>query len=113
MTDNEKELEAIREMIERAGTETQKLAIPLVNNASFMAGELDKLKAQLERPGAWVTSYTVGVNHQGRCESPEGKAYHKLIKDFNTTVKNLYSILNDKIPEPKDDFKKFIKRETR
>ena len=114
MDKNEKELETIREMIERAGTETQKLAVPLVNHAIFMSGELDKLKKELEKPGAWVTSYTVGVNHKGRCESPEGKAYHKLIKDFNTTVKNLYAILNERIPEPEDDLAKFLKKkETR
>ena len=113
MTENDKALEAIREILENTATETQKLAVPLFNNASFMAKELDKLKETLEKPGAWVTSYTVGQNHKGYCESPEGKAYHKLIKDFNTTVKNLYSILNEKIPEPQDDFTKFTKRETR
>ena len=110
MTDNGKALEAIGDILENTATETQKLAVPLYNNACFMAGELEKLKAYLEKPGAWVTSYTVGHNHTGYCESPEGKAYHKLIKDFNTTVKNLYSILNEKIPEAEDEFSKFVKK---
>ena len=83
------DIQELQELFKEAGTKTQKLTAPLLNNAIFMSRELDKLIQKIERNG-----WTVGNNLSG-----EAKAYNSLTGSFNATVKNLYSILNDKMPE--------------
>lgn len=114
MANKENELQELQELYELAGTRTQKLTAPLLNNAIFMSKQLDLLMEQIENGGSWVSTYRNGANQVGKTLSAEGKAYNALLKSFNSTIKNLYSILNDKMPEPEDDLKKFLKRrETR
>lgn len=114
MNSNGNELAELQELYEKAGTQTQKLTAPLLNNAIFMSQELDKLMNTIRNGGEWVSTYRNGANQVGRTLSAEGKAYNALLKSFNSTIKSLYSILNDKMPEPEDELAKFLKKkETR
>lgn len=86
---NNNELEELQELFRKAGTQTQKLTAPLLNNAIFMSKGLDELMTKIEQSG-WTT---------GNAPSGEAKAYNQLIGSFNATIKNLYGILNDKMPD--------------
>ena len=110
MDSNGNELAELRELYEKAGTQTQKQTAPLLNNAIFMSQELDKLINTIRNGGEWVSTYRNGANQVGRTLSAEGKAYNALLKSFNSTIKNLYSILNDKMPEPEDEFTAYTKK---
>ena len=86
---NNNELEELRDLFDKAGVQTQKLTAPLLNNAIFMSAELEKLTKELQN-GSWVS---------GSQPSGEAKAYNALMGNFNATIKNLYAILNDRMPE--------------
>ena len=108
----ENKLEELAEMYQRAGTEAQKLTAPLLNEAIFQQEQLKKLRAHLETNG-WTQEYSNGYKQHGVVQSAEAKTYLQLMKVFNSTIKNLYAVLDNKMPEPEDDFTKFTKRETR
>ena len=84
------QINELQALFKEAGTQTQKLTAPLLNNAIFMSNELDKLKEKIQTQG-----WTVGNQPSGNA-----KAYNSLIGSFNQTIKTLYFILNDKMPEP-------------
>ena len=109
MTSNDNKLEELQQLYEKAGSESQQLALPLLDNAVFMRDELEKLMDTIKAEG-WTTEYWNGKNQRGIIESAAGKAYHKLIKDFNTTIKSLQTVLNDKIPEPEDEFESWTSK---
>ena len=107
------ELNELQKLYEKAGTEAQKLTAPLLNEAIFMANQLEKLRTELEKTG-WTSKYYHGTRQSGETQSASAKSYLALIKCFNTTIKNLHSLLDGKMPEPEDEFSKFVKkRETR
>lgn len=103
------ELEELAEMYQRAGTEAQKLTAPLLNDAIFQQAQLQSLRNYLEKNG-WTMTYQNGSYQRGRTQSPEAKTYLALTKAFNATIKTLYSVLDNKMPEPEDEFSKFVKK---
>lgn len=106
------ELEELAVMYQRAGTEAQKLTAPLLNEAIFQQEELKKLRESISKNG-WTSHYQHGAYQHGTTQSAEAKTYLALTKAFNGTIKTLYSVLDNKMPEPEDDFTKFTKKETR
>ena len=106
------ELDELAELYLKVGTETQKLAAPLFNEAYFQSTQLERLRDEIKTTG-WTSEYWNGSKQRGTIESAAGKAYHKLIKDFNGTIKTLHTVLENKIPEPEDEFVAFTKKETR
>ena len=114
MDSYDNELDKLDELYRRAGTEAQKLAAPLLNEAVFQSNQLESLRKTIEREG-WTTVYNHGAMQHGTTTSVAGKTYLTLIKCFNTTIKTLWSILDDKMPEPASELQTFMrkKRETR
>lgn len=80
------DLQQLEKEIKKVEPQKQKLINPLLKNAIFMAQELEKLKADIKSFG-WVDA--------GK-QSPEGRAFNQLMGNFNTTIKNIYLILEDK-----------------
>ena len=109
MENTDKEFDEINEVYQKVGAATQKMAKPLLEEAKFQKSELRKLRKIIKEQG-WTASYWNGHSQRGTIESAEAKTYHKLIKDFNSTIKNLHSILDGKAPEPEDDFMKAVKQ---
>ena len=106
------ELEELAKMYQEAGTKAQKLTAPLLNEAIFQQEQLIGLRTHLEANG-WVQEYSNGYKQHGVIQSAEAKTYLQLTKVFNSTIKTLHSVLENKMPEPEDDFTKFTKKETR
>ena len=112
MDNYKNELDELQKLYEKAGTEAQKLAAPLMNEAAFQARQLEKLRQIIDHEG-WTTDYSNGYKQHGTIQSANGKSYLALAKCFNTTVKTLFSVLDGKMPEPPSEIKKFLNRETR
>lgn len=70
----------------------QEIAYNLLDKAVFMSDELTKLQKAIKEKG-WVEEYQNGANQKGLKKSTEGDAYNILIKNFNSTIKQLNDIL--------------------
>ena len=112
MDNYKNELDELQKLYAKAGTEAQKLAAPLMNEAAFQAKQLERLRADIEKDG-WIAKYYHGNHQSGTTQSASGKSYLALAKCFNTTVKTLFGVLDGKMPEPPSEIKKFLNRETR
>ena len=89
MNRNETEIEKLKQLFDKAEYKTQLLVSPLLDNAEFMSKELKKLRKQIksfQNCEGWTDEKGI---------SPEGKAYNSLMKNFNTTIKSLYLMLED------------------
>lgn len=109
MDNYQNELEELSQLYLKAGTEAQKLTAPLLNEAIFQQEQLKKLRATIEQAG-WAMTYQNGSYQKGRTQSPEAKTYLALSKVFNATIKTLHSVLENKMPEPEDEFTAFTKK---
>ena len=106
------DFDEITKLYQQLGTEAQKLAAPLFNEANFQQAQLKKLRDEIEKNG-WTAHYQNGGYQSGTTQSATAKTYLALIKAFNGTMKTLYAALQDRMPEPEDEFTAFTKKETR
>lgn len=83
------------------------LAETLLDKAEFMETELNKLQEIIKEKG-WVESYQNGANQYGLKKSTEGDVYNVMIKNYNSTIKQLLDILPDKVEEEEDDLRRDV-----
>lgn len=69
----------------------REVAESLLDKIVFMETELDKLQTAIKEKG-WVEAYQNGANQFGLKKSTEGDVYNTLIKNYNTTLKQLLDI---------------------
>lgn len=69
-------------------------ATALVREAEFIAGELKKLRADLEEEG-WIETYQNGENQKGIKKSSKGEVYVQLCKQLVSVVKGMTDIMPD------------------
>jgi hypothetical protein len=85
------EIERINEIIKNINTEKKKMAQPLVYNVAFMAATLNKLKDIINDKGP--ISYMEQGSQKMWIESPAQKSYNSMIKNFNTSMRQLFELL--------------------
>ena len=66
----------------------------LIENAAFMAVSLNELQAIINEKG-YTEEYHNGENQSGIKKSSEVDIYNTMIKNFNTTMKQLIDMLPD------------------
>ncbi len=66
----------------------------LIDNAAFMAVSLQELQNIINVKG-YVEEYQNGANQTGIKKSSEVDIYNTMIKNFNTTMKQLFDLLPD------------------
>lgn len=64
----------------------------LVEDACFMAEQLEKLRAEIEASG-WTAEYRNSETQYGMKASPAGEQYIKLQKLYSSTIKQLTDLL--------------------
>lgn len=85
----------------------KKIAIPLIENASYMKVELTHLKKYNVENGI-KEFYMNGKGQFGYKESVESKTYNTMIKNYIAVIKQLNEILpKDKSINTDDDFEDF------
>ena len=100
-----KELLEIKKIFEQEETSKNRLGLSLVNKAIFMEQTLDKLQAKVEKDGV-VTEMCQGTYMIER-ENPALKSYTGLIKNFNSTLKQIYELLPSDNENKEDAFEDF------
>ncbi len=78
------------------------LAKGLIDNAAFMSVTLQELIKAINDKGV-KEQYKNGKNQYGYKDSVESKAYDKMIKNYNSTIKQLNDMMPKDIDNPKDD----------
>ena len=102
-----KEKKKLKTIFKKVPDEKQKLVEKLVDNAAYLAIELDELREHILLNGI-REEYKNGENQYGYKESVENKTYKDYIKQYTTIIKQL----NDMLPQgekinPDDEFENF------
>lgn len=94
-------------VFEESDKNIKKIAIPLIENASYMKVELTHLKKYNVENGI-KEFYMNGKGQFGYKESVESKTYNTMIKNYIAVIKQLNEILpKDKSINTDDDFEDF------
>ena len=87
-----KEQKKLREIIRNIPPDKKKLVDGLIEDASFMAEELEKLREYISKNG-WSEEYQNGENQKGKKTSVEAAAYIKLQKSYASVIQQLTTFL--------------------
>ena len=103
-----KDFNKIEKALDSLPDSKKQLAKKLLSKAVFMDAELEKLQTILEQKG-WVEEYKNGENQYGQKKASEGEVYNTLIKSYNSTMKQLYEMINSVVStEESDGFLEFV-----
>jgi hypothetical protein len=78
----------IKDLISTLPKAKQSLGLALLDKAAFMDEELGKLQKILKEKG-WVEEYQNGANQCGLKKSSEADVYNGMIKNYNSTLKQI------------------------
>ena len=102
----DKRIEAERkQLIEYFNNTTDKLALKLIDHASFMRVTLQDLEKYINENGV-KEDWSNGTNQYGVRECVEVKTYKDMIKNYTMVIKQLSDMINVK-KEKADAFKEF------
>lgn len=104
-TTEKTKLEEIKEVFEKEDTNNNKAGLILCDKAIFMEQTLTKLQAKIEEKGV-VTKMCQGSYSIDR-ENPALKSYTSLIKNFNSTMKQITDLLPKEESNEDDAFEDF------
>lgn len=110
MITKSKEKEKLKRIYADLSENQQELIQPLIENAAFMAGQLDKLQRTINKKG-WKEEYQNGANQKGWKKTVEGESYLQLSKNYTSIIKLLDSMLPDNKGAGEDEFLKHITRQ--
>lgn len=103
-------LKPIREMIDTLPEAKKSIADGLLDKAVFMDNELLKLQKILKQKG-WVEEYQNGENQRGMKKSSEADIYNTMIKNYNSTLKQISDLFPDSSgTDVKDPLLAFIRK---
>ena len=89
--------------------ELQKITEGLVEDASFMAEQLEKLRTHIDANG-WSETYQNGANQSGKKTSVEADSYIKLQKSYAAIIKQLTDLIprNDEVSSAATEIMDFL-----
>lgn len=96
-----KEREKISKQLEGLSEQNKKIVGQLIENAAFMAIQLEDLRAAINQQGV-VIEYRTG-QATGVKKSPEIEVYNSLIKLYSNVIKQLTDLLGKVEPEEEED----------
>ena len=88
------ELEKLQAIFENIPESKKKVAEKLMENAAFMAEQMELLQEDIEEKG-YVSEYQNGANQWGTKKSPEVEVYLSMTKNYVMIVKQLLDIVPD------------------
>lgn len=94
-----------KQLIEYFNNTDDKLALKLIDHASFMRVTLQDLEAYINKNGV-KENWTNGTNQYGVRECVEVKTYRDMIKNYTAVIKQLSDMVSVK-KEKLDTFKEF------
>lgn len=102
-----KEINKLKKILKTLDEDRKKAVEKLIENVAFMAATLEDLQVAINAKGC-IEEYKNGENQSGFKESSEIKVYNSLIKNYNTSIKQLLDQLPDNAPPLEDDFEQFL-----
>ena len=103
-------LKPIRDLIDTLPEAKKSIATGLLDKAVFMDSELLKLQKILKTKG-WVEEYQNGANQCGLKKSSEADVYNGMIKNYNSTLKQIADLFPaDSKTETGDPLMSFLKK---
>lgn len=88
------EIKRLKKIFENLTQDAAAVAEKLIENAAFMAVSLNDLQRLINEKG-YTEEYQNGENQFGTKKSSEVDIYNTMIKNFNTTMKQLIDMLPD------------------
>ncbi len=98
----ENERQRLLKLFEKLPKNRLELAKGLIENAAFMSVTLQDLIKAINDEGV-KEKYKNGKNQYGYKDSVESKAYDKMIKNYNSIIKQLNDMMPKDIGTPQDD----------
>ena len=89
---NKTRLDELMEIYSVLDKDKLKLVVPLIENAVFIEGEMQKLQEIIKRDGA-VDEYQNGNNQFGKKASANLQSYNALVKSYNMINTRLENML--------------------
>jgi len=106
------ELTKLTNILKNLPPDKRKLAEGLKQQAAFMYATLAELQETLNEDGA-VELFEQGAQKMLR-EHPAAKTYNAMVKNYNSTMKQLFDLLpDDKGKDPADELMDFVKKKAR
>lgn len=100
------ETEKLQKIFSKVEKNKRNVVDRLIENAAFMAEELQKLQEYIKEYGC-TEEYQNGANQSGKKKSSEAEVYNTMIKNYSSVIKQLLELL----PEEKvksDELMDFI-----
>lgn len=95
------DIKQLKNVFEKQDDNKSKLALSLLDKASFLEETLKKLKEIIEEEGV-ITEMCQGAYIIDR-ENPALKGYNTTIKNYSSVIKQITDMLPNNDEEPKDD----------
>jgi len=87
-----KEQKKLKLIVSQLPEELAQITEGLVEDASFMAEQLEILRAHIDKNG-WSETYQNGANQHGKKTSVEADSYIKIQKQYSAVIKQLTDLL--------------------
>ena len=87
-----KEKKKLKIIVSQLPEDLAKITEGLVEDASFMAEQLEKLREHINQNG-WSETYQNGANQSGKKTSVEADSYIKLQKSYAAIIKQLTDLI--------------------
>jgi len=102
-----KEIAKYNKIFKDLDEDRKKAVQKLIENVAFMAITLEDLQQSINEKG-FVEAYQNGNNQHGYKESSAVKVYNSMIKNYNTSIKQLLDQMPEHKPVREDDFDVFL-----
>jgi hypothetical protein len=99
----------IKDLINTLPEAKKSVALGLLDKAVFMDEELGKLQKILKEKG-WVEHYQNGENQCGLKKSSEADVYNGMIKNYNSTLKQIADLFPAEDKTAGDPLMEFLKK---
>ena len=102
-----RKINILNKIFKEIDEDRKKLVNDLISNIAFMAVELEDLQQDIKTNGV-IEKYQNGSNQFGTKQSSAFQAYTALIKNYQTSLRQLTAELPNNIAQNADDFDNFI-----
>lgn len=86
------EMRKLKRIFKEIPENKKKIVEKLIDNAAFMAEQLDHLQTDIEEKG-YISEYQNGENQWGTKKAPEVEIYTATIKNYSSVIKQLLDLM--------------------
>ena len=104
-----KEIQKLQKIFKNIDADRKQVIQRQIENVAFMSVSLDELQKIINEKG-YVEIYQNGQNQSGVKETSEVRIYNTILKNFNSSLKQLIDLLPEQeVQQQADEFDNFLK----